>query len=93
MAESIKNDYKDDKLRRDLLPLDLIEEVVKVYHFGAKSTLLIDGKIFLMRKADIIQHLCVTCRHIEKEKQRTRKAGFIRLLMLYGTGLHYSILQ
>lgn len=37
MAESTKNDYKDDKLRWDLLPLDLIEEVVKVYHFGAKK--------------------------------------------------------
>lgn len=35
--ESFKNDYKDDKLRWDLLPLDLIEEVVKVYHFGAKK--------------------------------------------------------
>lgn len=54
MAESFKNDYKNDKLRWDLLPLDLIEEVVKVYHFGAKSTLLIAGRIFLMRKTDII---------------------------------------
>lgn len=37
MEESIKNDFKDDKLRWDLLPLELIEEVVKVYHFGAKK--------------------------------------------------------
>ena len=37
MEESIKNDYKNDKLSWDLLPLDLIEEVVKVYHFGAKK--------------------------------------------------------
>lgn len=34
---SVKNDFKDDKLRWDLLPLDLIEEVVKVYHAGAKK--------------------------------------------------------
>lgn len=37
MEESIKNDFKDDKLRWDLLPLDLIEEVVKVYTAGAKK--------------------------------------------------------
>lgn len=37
MEESIKNDFKDDKLRWDLLPLELIEKVVEVYHFGAKK--------------------------------------------------------
>lgn len=35
--ESKKNDFKDDKLRWDLLPLETIEEVVKVYHAGAKK--------------------------------------------------------
>lgn len=35
--ESVKNDRKDDKLRWDLLPLNLIEMVVKVFHFGAKK--------------------------------------------------------
>lgn len=35
--ESLKNDYKDDKLRWDLLPLEEIEEVVKVFHAGAKK--------------------------------------------------------
>lgn len=33
--ESIKNDFKDGKLRWDLLPLDLIEKVVEVYDFGS----------------------------------------------------------
>lgn len=35
--ESVKNDRKDDRLRWDLLPLNLIEMVVKVFHFGAKK--------------------------------------------------------
>ena len=35
--ESIKNDIQDDKLRWDLLPLEEIEEVVKVFHAGAKK--------------------------------------------------------
>lgn len=35
--ESIKNDFKDDKLRWDLLPLEEIEDIVKVYHEGAKK--------------------------------------------------------
>lgn len=35
--ESVKNDRKDDKLRWDLLPLNLIEMIVKVFHFGAKK--------------------------------------------------------
>lgn len=36
-TESIKNDIADDKLRWDLLPLELMEEVVKVFHAGAKK--------------------------------------------------------
>lgn len=35
--ESRKNDFKDGKLRWELLPLSLIKEVVKVYHFGASK--------------------------------------------------------
>ena len=35
MAESYKNDRKDGKQRWELLPLPLVEEVVKVYTFGA----------------------------------------------------------
>lgn len=34
---SVKNDFIDGKLRWDLLPLDLIEELVKVYDYGAKK--------------------------------------------------------
>lgn len=35
--ESRKNDFKDGKLRWDLLPLDLVEKVVEVYSFGARK--------------------------------------------------------
>lgn len=35
--KGIKNDFKDDKLRWDLLPLEEIEDIVKVYHQGAKK--------------------------------------------------------
>lgn len=35
--ESVKDDFKDDKLRWDLLPLEEIEEVVRVLHAGAKK--------------------------------------------------------
>lgn len=35
--ETIKNDFRDGKLRWDLLPLDVIEKVVEIYTFGAKK--------------------------------------------------------
>lgn len=35
--ESKKNDIQDDKLRWDLLPLQEIEDIVRVYHAGAKK--------------------------------------------------------
>lgn len=35
--ESKKNDIIDNKLRWDLLPLDLIEKIVEVFSFGAKK--------------------------------------------------------
>ena len=35
MAQSIKNDFKDHKLRWDLLPLQEIEDIVRVYTAGA----------------------------------------------------------
>lgn len=35
--EGKKNDRQDGKLRWELLPLSLIKEVVKVYHFGASK--------------------------------------------------------
>lgn len=33
----VKNDFKDDKLRWDLLPMEEIEDIVRVYHAGAKK--------------------------------------------------------
>ena len=36
-SESKKNDFLDDKLRWDLLPLEEIEEIVKVYTAGSKK--------------------------------------------------------
>lgn len=35
--ESRKNDKKENKLRWELLPLNLIEKIVEVYHFGASK--------------------------------------------------------
>lgn len=35
--DTIKNDRKDNKLMWELLPLDVIEEVVRVYTFGARK--------------------------------------------------------
>lgn len=35
--QSIKNDIKDGKLRWELLPLELIEPIVRVFTFGAKK--------------------------------------------------------
>lgn len=37
VAKGLKNDFKDDKLRWDLLPMEEIEDVVRVYHAGAKK--------------------------------------------------------
>lgn len=34
---SVKNDRKDGKPRWELLPLELVEDVVKVYTFGAEK--------------------------------------------------------
>lgn len=34
---SVKNDIIDDKLRWDLLPMEEIEDIVRVYHAGAKK--------------------------------------------------------
>lgn len=33
----IKNDFLDDKMRWDLLPMQEIEDIVRVYHLGAKK--------------------------------------------------------
>jgi hypothetical protein len=36
-SKSAKNDIIDDKLRWDLLPMEEIEDIVRVYHAGAKK--------------------------------------------------------
>lgn len=36
-SKSVKNDIIDDKLRWDLLPMEEIEDIVRVYHAGAKK--------------------------------------------------------
>lgn len=36
-TESVKNDFKDHKLRWDLLPLQEIEDIVKAYTAGAEK--------------------------------------------------------
>ena len=36
-GKGMKNDFKDDKLRWDLLPMKEIEDIVRVYHMGAKK--------------------------------------------------------
>lgn len=79
MAESFKNDYKDDKLRWDLLPLDLIEEVVKVYHFGAKKYApnswqnLPDG--YARYKGVLFRHLV----EVEKGNERDSESGLLHI--------------
>lgn len=37
MTKGVKNDFKDNKLRWDLLPLEELEDIVKVYTEGAKK--------------------------------------------------------
>ena len=37
MKQGIKNDFKDNKLRWDLLPLEELEDIVKVYTEGSKK--------------------------------------------------------
>lgn len=79
MAESFKNDYKDDNLRWDLLPLDLIEEVVKVYHFGAKKYApnswqnLPDG--YARYKGALFRHLV----EVEKGNERDSESGLLHI--------------
>lgn len=53
MNKGMKNDFKDDKLRWDLLPLKEIEDIVKVYTEGAKSTQIIHGSYLIMVMIDI----------------------------------------
>lgn len=70
---SIKNDRKDNKLRWELLPLDVIEEAVRVYTYGAQKYApnswqnLPDG--YNRYKAALLRHLTLIDRgeHFDKE--------------------------
>ena len=61
MKQGIKNDFKDNKLRWDLLPLEEFEDIVKVYTEGSKKygvntwQLLKDG--YSRYKAALFRHL------------------------------------
>lgn len=56
MNKGMKNDFKDDKLRWDLLPLKEIEDIVKVYTEGAKNIQIIHGSYLIMAMIDIKLH-------------------------------------
>lgn len=69
MNKGMKNDFKDDKLRWDLLPLKEIEDIVKVYTEGAKkysdnSWQLLDNG-YDRYKAALFRHLVL----FEKERR------------------------
>ena len=61
MEQSRKNDRLDGKLRWELLPLDTLEEVVKVFTFGAgkygPNTLQGLGNGYERYKAALLRHL------------------------------------
>lgn len=79
---SVKNDVVDDKLRWDLLPLQEIEEIVKVYHAGAKKygpnrwQNLEDG--YNRYKAAMIRHLL----EYEKGERYDKDTGCMHLAQL-----------
>lgn len=55
-STSKKNDFKDNKLRWDLLPLETIENLVKVYSFGSKNIQIIVGRTLTISGKDTKQH-------------------------------------
>lgn len=79
MEEGIKNDFKDGKLRWDLLPLDVIEKVVEIYTFGAKKYKenswqnLPDG--YQRYKAALFRHITA----YEKGKVYDKESGCMHL--------------
>lgn len=79
MEESVKNDFKDKKLRWDLLPLDLIEDVVRVYTAGAEKyganrwQNLPDG--YNRYKAALLRHLV----EFEKGNEIDEETGCLHL--------------
>lgn len=72
-GDAIKNDRKDNKLMWELLPLDVIEEAVRVYTFGAQKYApnswqnLPDG--YNRYKAALLRHLTLIDQgeHFDKE--------------------------
>lgn len=60
--ESIKNDYKDHKLRWDLLPIETVENLVKVYSFGvekySENSWQNLPNFWERYKAALLRHLC-----------------------------------
>ena len=41
----MKNDRKDDKTRWELMPLDCLEDIARVYTEGLRSIMIILGRI------------------------------------------------
>lgn len=75
MKQGIKNDFKDNKLRWDLLPLEELEDIVKVYTEGSKKygvntwQLLKDG--YSRYKAALFRHLVL----FEKGEEMDNETG------------------
>lgn len=74
---SIKNDRKDNKLRWELLPLDVIEEAVRVFTYGAQKYApntwmnLPDG--YERYKAALLRHLTL----IDQGKHFDEESGLL----------------
>lgn len=82
MEESRKNDYKDGKIRMDLLPWRELEEVAKVYTAGAKKygenkwQSLPNG--YERYKGALLRHLC----EIEKGNVYDEETGCLHCAQL-----------
>lgn len=79
MEKGRKNDIQDGKLRWELLPMDLIEKIVEVYHFGAKKygantwKQLEDGE--QRYKAALLRHLV----EHDKNELRDNESGLLHM--------------
>ena len=84
MKQGIKNDFKDNKLRWDLLPLEELEDIVKVYTEGSKKygvntwQLLKDG--YSRYKAALFRHLVL----FEKGEEMDNETGCRHLAQVAG---------
>ena len=82
MNKGMKNDFKDDKLRWDLLPLKEIEDIVKVYTEGAKkysdnSWQLLDNG-YDRYKAALFRHLVQPNYRIDLADRDDRSVDVVR---------------